>query len=89
MAKPKEEKPQVSIPKNEEKKKLSFKEKREFEELDKLIPKLEDEKSALETEMSSGTLSSDELIAKSNRIGELIDEIDEKTMRWMELSELM
>lgn len=88
-AKPKEEKNQVATPKKEEKKKLSFKEKREFEELDALIPKLEEEKDQLETELSSGTLSTDELLAKSNRISTLIDEIDEKTMRWMELSELM
>ncbi|MDR2956118.1 MAG: ABC-F family ATP-binding cassette domain-containing protein [Prevotella sp.] len=88
-AKPKEEKPRITSPKNDEKKKLSFKEKREFEELDTLIPKLEEEKASIETELSSGTLSSEELIAKSNRISELIDEIDEKTMRWMELSELM
>ncbi len=87
--KPKEEKPQISPSKNEDKKKLSFKEKREFEELDALIPKMEEEKSKLEAELSSGTLSNDELLTKSNRISELIDEIDEKTMRWMELSELM
>ncbi|NDW09504.1 ABC-F family ATP-binding cassette domain-containing protein [Dysgonomonas sp. 520] len=73
--------------KKEEKTKLSFKEKREFEELDKLIPQLEEEKSCLENELSSGTLSTEDLLAKSNRISELIDEIDEKTMRWMELSE--
>ncbi|NDV94458.1 ABC transporter ATP-binding protein [Dysgonomonas sp. 521] len=87
-AKPKEEKVQRSQPKNEEKKKLSFKERREFEELDALIPKLEEEKSTIENELSSGTLSADELMAKSNRISELIDEIEEKTMRWLELSEL-
>lgn len=88
-SKPKEEKQQVISTKPQEKKKLSFKEKREFEELDELIPKLEEEKNNLEVEMSSGTLSSDELISKSNRISELIDEIDEKTLRWMELSELI
>lgn len=87
--KPKEEKIKQEIPKTGEKKKLSFKEKREFEELDALIPQLEEEKALLETELSSGTLSSDELLAKSNRISELIDEIDEKTLRWMELSEWM
>ena len=87
--KPKEEKPQNTQPKAAEKKKLSFKEKREFEELDALIPQLEEEKSTLENELSSGTLSTDDLLAKSSRISELIDEIDEKTMRWMELSELM
>ncbi|WP_108823147.1 ABC-F family ATP-binding cassette domain-containing protein [Dysgonomonas sp. Marseille-P4361] len=88
-SKPKEEKQPIVPTKPQEKKKLSFKEKREFEELDELIPKLEEEKNNLEVEMSSGTLSSDELISKSNRISELIDEIDEKTLRWMELSELI
>jgi len=87
-SKSKEEKPQPITPRKEEKKKLSFKERREFEELDILIPKLEEEKTTLEAELSCGTLSSSELIEKSNRIGELIDEIDIKTIRWMELSEL-
>lgn len=86
-AKPKEEKPKVDTPKTEEKKKLSFKEKREFEELDAMIPKLEEEKAQIENEMSSGALSTDELLAKSTRISEVIDEIEEKTLRWMELSE--
>ena len=86
-AKPKEEKVQIAA--KDEKKKLSFKEKREFEELDILIPKLESEKSQIEDELSSGILSTEELLAKSNRISDLIEEIDEKTMRWMELSELM
>lgn len=87
-AKPKEEKVQQVQPKNEEKKKLSFKEKREFEELDALIPQLEEEKAKLENELSSGTLSTDELLQKSNRISQLIEAIEEKTMRWLELSEL-
>ncbi len=86
--KPKEEKVQQAQPKNDEKKKLSFKEKREFEELDALIPQLEEEKANLENELSSGTLSTDELLQKSNRISQLIEEIEEKTMRWLELSEL-
>lgn len=86
-AKPKDEKPKADTKKTEEKRKLSFKEKREFEELDALIPKLEEEKTQLETEMSSGTLSNDDLLKKSARISELIDDIDEKTLRWMELSE--
>ena len=72
----------------DEKKKLSFKEKREFEELDALIPQLEEEKANLENELSSGTLSTDELLQKSNRISQLIEAIEEKTMRWLELSEL-
>lgn len=88
-AKPKEEKVQQVQPKNDEKKKLSFKEKREFEELDALIPQLEEEKAKLENELSSGTLSTDELLQKSNRISQLIEAIEEKTMRWLELSELV
>ena len=52
------------------------------------IRELEAEKAALETEMSSGTLSTEELIAKSERIAALIEEIDAKSMRWLELSEL-
>lgn len=70
------------------KRKLTFKERKEFEELEKQIPLLEEEKSYLETEMSSGVLSTDELIEKSKRIAILIDLIDEKTMRWLELSEM-
>lgn len=90
VTKPKEDKLQLAaILKTDSKKKMSFKEKREFEELDALIPQLEKEKQQLENELSSGTLSTDGLISKSNRISELIDEIDEKTMRWMELSDMM
>ncbi len=48
---------------------------------------METEKSSLETALSSGSLSNDDLMAKSQRIAELLDEIDEKTMRWLELSE--
>ncbi|MCD8269743.1 MAG: ABC-F family ATP-binding cassette domain-containing protein [Parabacteroides sp.] len=75
-------------PQVEQKKKLSFKERREFEALEVEIPALEAEKAELETAMSSGALSNDELMAKSERIAKVIDEIDEKTMRWLELSEL-
>lgn len=86
--KAKEDKPTSEVKKNtDDKKKLSFKEKREFEELDALIPKLEDEKAALEIEMSSGTLTNEELLEKSARISALIDDIDEKTMRWLDLSQ--
>jgi ATP-binding cassette subfamily F protein uup len=68
--------------------KLTFRELREFEILDAEIPLLETEKAMLETSLSSGRLSNDELIAQSRRIALLIEEIDEKTMRWLELSEL-
>ena len=75
-------------PQTEQKKKLTFKERKEFEALESEIPALEAEKAELEIAMSSGTLSNDELMAKSERIAKVIDEIDEKTMRWLELSEL-
>lgn len=82
-------KPSIQNQKNkEQKKKLSFKEQKEFESLETVIAGLETEKTQLETELNSGALPHDELTQKANRIGELIDEIDEKTMRWIELSEL-
>ena len=67
--------------------KLSFKEKQEFEALEKELPQLEAEKAELEQLMSSGTLSNNDLVAKGNRMQELIDLIDEKELRWLELSE--
>ncbi|MBQ4161741.1 MAG: ABC-F family ATP-binding cassette domain-containing protein [Parabacteroides sp.] len=75
-------------PEKEQKKKLSFKERKEFEALDAEIPQLEAEKKELEMLMISGTLSNDELLAKSERFTLLMEELDEKTMRWLELSEL-
>jgi ATP-binding cassette subfamily F protein uup len=76
------------VPAASGKRRMTFKEKREFEELEALIPQLEAEKAQLEAEMSSGALAPDDLIAKANRVSALIDEIDEKSMRWLELSEL-
>lgn len=67
--------------------KLSYKERIEFENLEKEIEELEAEKEELSAKLSSGELSPDELIDKSNRVGELINLIDEKTLRWLELSE--
>jgi len=74
--------------KSTERKKLSFKEKQEFEALEKEIPELEEEKAEIENQLASGTLSSDEIIKASQRHAELNDLIDEKTMRWLELSEI-
>ncbi len=68
-------------------KRLSFREQQEFAALDTQIPALESEKAELEALLSSGTLSHEELTRTAERIGTLIDEIDEKTMRWLELSE--
>lgn len=81
--------PEPEKPRRQEqpKKKLTFKEKKEFEALDAEIPQLEAEKAEIEAALSSGTLSTDELLAKSDRITKLIEEIDEKTLRWLELSE--
>ena len=68
--------------------KLSYKEQRELEELEQLLPQLESEKSELEEKLSSGTLSHEELSTAAARIGEIINQIEEKEMRWLELSEI-
>ncbi|MFC2758958.1 ribosomal protection-like ABC-F family protein [Hallella multisaccharivorax] len=67
---------------------LSFKEKSELEQLSKDITVLEDEQKLLETELCSGKLSVDELTEKSKRLPRLKEELDEKEMRWLELSDL-
>ncbi|MCQ2111067.1 MAG: ATP-binding cassette domain-containing protein, partial [Bacteroidaceae bacterium] len=68
-------------------KKLSFKEKREMEQIELELEQLEQERTSLEDLMNSGTLPFDQLSEKANRIGWIIDRIDEITLRWMELSE--
>ena len=67
--------------------KLTFKEKREMEQIEAELQQLEQEKAALETELGSGTLAYDQLQAKSARVGEIIERTDLITMRWLELSE--
>ncbi len=69
--------------------KVSFKDKREFELLESEIADLNSEKEQLEELINSGTLSPDELYKKSNRIGELINDLDIKETRWLELDELI
>ncbi|MBR1956998.1 MAG: ABC-F family ATP-binding cassette domain-containing protein [Bacteroidales bacterium] len=69
------------------KKKLTFKEQREFEQLEKDLESLAAEKADLEAKLSSGTLPFDQLQTASERVGQLIDLIDEKELRWLELSE--
>jgi ATP-binding cassette subfamily F protein uup len=69
-------------------KKLSYKEQRELEALEQEIPQLEQEKGELEEKLSSGALSHEELNAASERIGELMALLEEKEMRWLELSEI-
>lgn len=71
-----------------DKRKLSFKEKKELEQLEKDIAALEEEKKRLEEMLCSGTLSVAELTETSKRLPVLGDELDEKTMRWLELSEI-
>ncbi|MBQ8988675.1 MAG: ABC-F family ATP-binding cassette domain-containing protein [Prevotella sp.] len=73
---------------NPSRRRLTYKEKREFEQLEKEIAALEEEQRQLETALCSGTLSLDELTEKSKRMPLLKDELDEKTMRWLELSEI-
>ena len=70
------------------KRKLSFNEKREYEQLTKDIESLEKEKSELESALASGSLSNDELLQKSQRFQEVTDLLDEKELRWLELDEL-
>ncbi|MBO5132693.1 MAG: ABC-F family ATP-binding cassette domain-containing protein [Paludibacteraceae bacterium] len=80
--------PQEDRNANRPKVKMSYKEKREFEELEKDIAQLEEEKKELETLLCSGSLSADDMLKKSNRIGEIIEALDRKELRWLELSEL-
>jgi len=75
-------------PKQTTKTKMSFNEKREFEQLEKDMESLNEEKDEIEAAMSSGTLSNEDLMTKSARIQEVMDLIDEKEMRWLELSEI-
>lgn len=71
----------------ETKRKLSFKERREYESLEEEIMLLEEEKKALEEDMCSGSLDNNTLLQKSMRIQQVIELIDTKSMRWLELSE--
>ena len=84
-------KPTSTQPKNnntEGKRKLSFNEKREYEQLTKDIESLEKEKSELSSALASGSLSNDDLIQKSQRFQEVTDLLNEKELRWLELDEL-
>ena len=81
-------KPQPPTSATPSRRKLSYKEQRELEQLEVELPQLESEKTALEEKLSSGTLSHEELSAAAARIGEIINQIEEKEMRWLELSEI-
>ncbi len=79
--------PQKQSYRTETKRKLTFKERKEYEGLEEEIMMLEEEKSTLEQEMSSGTLDNDTLLKKAARIEIVMGLIEEKTNRWIELSE--
>lgn len=72
----------------EQRRKKTYKEKCEFEQLEKDIAKLEQEQKEIEEALCSGTLSIDELTEKSKRLPEIKDVLEEKEMRWLELSEI-
>ncbi len=73
---------------NDSRRRMSYKEKREFEQLEKDIASLEQQQHEIEEELCSGTLSVEELTEKSRLLPKLKEEIDEKSMRWLELSEI-
>ena len=79
--------PKRSSQRDSQKKRLSYNEKREFEQLEKDITRLENEQKQIEEELCSGKLSVEELTEKSKRLPVLKEELDEKSMRWLELSE--
>jgi ATP-binding cassette subfamily F protein uup len=86
----KREKEKVKIEEPEvpkEKKKLSYKERQEFEKLEKEISELEKQQLAISEEFSSGKLSGDEFNQRSVELAKISTALDEKTMRWMELAE--
>jgi ATP-binding cassette subfamily F protein uup len=88
-SKPKEkESPAKQKASQAERKRMTFKEKREYEQLEVEIAALEAEKADIESALCSGTLGVDELTEKSKRLPLLIEELEEKTMRWFELGEI-
>ncbi len=90
--KPKENTPTVKTEKrdyrNDTRRRMTYKEKREFEQLDIDIPRLTAEKEEIERLLSSGTLSVERITELSKRLPALTAELDEKEMRWLELSEI-
>lgn len=73
---------------NPEKRKLTFKERRELEELEQDIERLEAEQKSLEQDFAGGALNVEEITEKSKRLNSLKKELDEKSTRWLELSEI-
>ena len=77
-----------TTPRSDTRRKLTYKEKTEFERLDREIAALETEQTQIETLLCSGELSVDQLTEKSIRLSALKAELDEKSLRWLELSEI-
>ena len=73
---------------HDDRRRLSYKEKREMEQLEKDIAALEDEKKKIEEALCGGTTEVEEITAMSKRLPQLNEELDEKSMRWLELSEI-
>ena len=73
---------------HDDRRRMTYKERLEFEKLEKEIAQLEEEQHLIEDALCSGTLSVDELTEKSKRLPVLQSELDEKSMRWLELSEI-
>ncbi|MBS3769589.1 MAG: ABC-F family ATP-binding cassette domain-containing protein [Bacteroidales bacterium] len=76
-------------PKTKKNSSVSYQQRKEYENLEKEIETLEQEKKSLEEEMNSGDLDNEKIMEKSNRLGEVMRLIDEKTDRWLELSEMI
>jgi len=72
-----------------QKKKMSFKEKREFEQIEKEMPQLEAEKATIAEKMANPGINYDEIQKLSHRITEITGKLEEMEMRWLELSEMM
>ncbi len=82
-----QEEKKASVPVVQSKRKLSFKERQEFESLEKELPKLEQEKEELSVLLSSGMTDFEEIAKISARLESLVERLEEKEMRWLELSE--
>jgi len=87
-AKTKASAPKAQVIVKEKVTKRSFKDKQEFEALEKEIPELEKEKTEIETKLASGNLSTEEIVKVSQQHALINVRIDEKTLRWLELSEI-
>ncbi len=79
----------TEAPKVETKRQASYKEKREFEQLEKDIASLTEEKKTVTEKLNSGSIPFEELGKLSHRIGEITAQLDEKELRWLELSEIV